>query len=539
METSLWFAIPDYEVEAEIGCGNLTRVYRARRKADGRLVSIKVVLPEFAADRTLVRRFIEAASRAIKLDHPNIARTFEVAEREGVVYVVREYLEASCLAEWLAQQGPVPLEQVVPIVRQLASALDYAHSRRVMHGDINDRCIYIDAEGRVKLADFGLVQSVPGSELERGRIYGIRMVQGLGACEYLAPERVQGQGPNRSADIYALGIVTYQLLTGAPPFQGEPEEVLSAQVYETPQPVHLVDPQISSTVSATISRVLAKRPELRYSTATEFARAFAAAAEGIAPKRSPQVAGSIRPPSKTTVKSPGLPAAAGLTALVVLAIALLWHLGGIGAWVEKQTALWLSALVPSTPVLSSVNESPLATPTRGATFTPRPIATATTTPTPLLVTPATPFAPESVVTPIATTTPVTVSATAVSFTPTAQASPVASPAASASFSNLIVAAGIDQNNRPVSPGTTFSAMRRPLYVFFEYRNMSPQVTWGYVWLRENQILNRAEENWPARWGSAGRAWIYYTPEVSYLPGAYQVQLLINGQVVATTTFTIR
>ncbi len=533
METSLGYAIPDYEIEAEIGCGNLTKVYRARRKADGRLVSIKVVLPEFVADRTFVRRFIEAASRAIKLDHPNIARTFEVVERAGVVYVVREYLDASCLAEWLAQHGPAPLEQTVSIVRQLASALDYAHSRRVMHGDINDRCIYIESDGRVRLADFGLVQSVPGSELERGRMHGIRIVQGLGACEYLAPERVQGQGPNRSADIYALGIVAYQLLTGAPPFQGEPEDVLTAQVYETPRPVHLLDPRISSTVSATLNRVLAKRPELRYSTATEFARAFAAAAEGIAPRRGPQMAAPAKPPIRTG-KSLGLPAAVVFAAFMVLAIAVMGYLGGAGAWVEKQMAPWLSALVPPTPALIAVNESPLATPTRQVTITPSPTVKAT--PTPIPVTPVTSTAPGSVITPTMT---VAASATPVPNTPTAQVSPATSPAPGASFSNLVVAAGIDADNRPVSPGTTFSAVRKPLYVFFEYRNMSPRVTWGHVWLRDNQILNRVEENWPAGWGSAGRAWIYYTPEVSYLPGTYQVQLLINGQVVATTTFTIR
>ncbi|PWH14895.1 MAG: hypothetical protein DDG58_12195 [Ardenticatenia bacterium] len=535
METFLGYAIPGYEIEAEIGCGNLTKIYRARRQADGRLVSIKVVLPEFVSDRMFVRRFMEAASRAIKLDHPNIARTFEVAEHAGVVYVVREYLDASCLAEWLAQHGPVPLEQAVSIVRQLASALDYAHSRRVMHGDINDRCIYIAAEGRVRLADFGLVQSVPGSELERGRMHGIRMVQGLGACEYLAPERVQGQGPNRSADIYALGIVTYQLLTGAPPFQGAPEDVLAAQVYETPQPVHVIDPRISPTVSATINRVLAKRPELRYSTATEFARAFAAAAEGIAPRRGPQMAGPIKPPSRTG-KSLGFPAAVVFAALVVLAIALLGYLSGVGAWVEKQMSPWLSALVPPTPDLVSVNESPLPTPTRQMAITPS--STAKATLTPMLVTPITPTVPGNVITPTATV-PVATSATPAPRTPTAQASPATSPAQGASFNNLIVAAGIDANNQPVSPGTTFSAARKPLYVFFEYRNMSPRFTWGHIWLRDNQILNRVEENWPAGWGTAGRAWIYYTPEVSYLPGTYQVQLLINGQVVATTTFTIR
>lgn len=535
METPLWHAIPDYEIEAEIGCGNLTTVYRARRKADGRLVSIKVVLPEFASDRVFVRRFIEAASRAIKLDHPNIARTFEVVEREGVVYVVREYLDTECLAEWLAQKGPAPLEQVVTIVRQLASALDYAHSRRVMHGDINDRCIYIDAGGRVKLADFGLVQAVPGNEIERGRMYGIRMVQGLGACEYLAPERVQGQGPSRSADIYALGIVAYQLLTGAPPFQGEPEDVLAAQVYEPPQPVHLIDPQISSTVSATINRVLAKRPELRYSTATEFARAFAAAAEGIVPRRSSRTAEPIKPAGRTD-KSLGLPIAIVFAALVVLAVALLWYLGGVGAWVEKQVAPWLSALVPPTPAPVVVDESPLTTPAHGVTTTPRPTATST----PIRVTPVTPTIPLNVITSTtAVTVPSTVSVTSATSTPTTQVTPVTSPAAGASFSNLIVAAGIDANNRPVSPGNTFSVVRRPLYVFFEYRNMSPQVTWGHVWLREDQELSRVEEKWPAGWGSAGRAWIYYTPEASYLPGTYQVQLLINGQVVATTTFTIR
>jgi len=535
METSLRHTIPDYEIEAEIGCGNLTKIYRARSKADGRLVSIKIVLPEFVTDRAFVRRFTEAASRAIKLDHPNIARTFEVAERGGVVYVVREYLDASCLAEWLAQRGPVPLEQVVSIVRQLASALDYAHSRRVMHGDINDRCIYIDTEERVKLADFGLVQSVPGSDLGRGRMHGIRLVHSLGACEYLAPERVQGQGPNRSADIYALGVVAYQLLTGAPPFRGEPEDVLTAQVYEIPQPVHLVDHRISSAVNATISRVLAKRPELRYSTATEFVRAFAAAAEGVAPGRGPQISGRVKPSAEAR-KSLGLLAIVVFAAIVVLTMALLWNLSGVGGWVKEQMSPWLSALIPPTPAPISISESPLAAPTGAVTITPQFTATAAFAPTSVSVT-----SPVRIISATTTTiVPIEATATRAPRTPTVQVSPTASaPASGAPFGNLIVAAGIDANNRPVSPGTTFSAARRPLYVFFEYRNMSPQATWGHIWLREGQELSRVEENWPANWGSAGRAWVYYTPEVSYLPGTYEVQLLVNGQVVATTTFTIK
>ncbi len=529
-ETAVWRFIPDYEIEAEIGCGALTTVYRARRRTDGCLVSIKVVQPEFMTDRVFVRRFIEAASRAIRLDHPNIARTFEVAEREGMVYVVREYLDASCLAEWLAQQGPVLPEQAVPIVRQLASALDYAHSRRVMHGDINDRCIYIDAEGHVKLADFGLVQSVPGSDLTRGQIHGIRMVRGLGACEYLAPERVQGQGPSRPADIYALGIVTYQLLTGAPPFQGDAEAVLAAQVYETPEPVHLMDPRISSAVSATVMRVLAKRPELRYSTATEFARAFAAAAEGIVPGPKPAGSGRVKVPVEAR-KSSRKPVIAILVGLLVLLIALAWGLG-VGNWLGAQASVWFSALVPPTPVLSSIAESPIATPSP-AIAAPTPTATAAP------VTRVTPDA-SAVFTASPTATQETTLTPSPTETPTAATTPATVVATSgAQFRNLIVAAGIDANNQPVSPGNTFSTVRRPLYVFFEYRNMSPQMTWGHVWLRGNEELSRVEESWPARWGSNGRAWIYYTPETSYLAGTYQVQLLVNGQVVATTTFTIR
>jgi serine/threonine protein kinase len=315
MDTSLPLVFPDYDIEEEIGCGNLTTVYRARRKSDGRPVSIKLVIPEFTSDPVFVRRFVEAGSRAIRLDHPNIARVYEVTEREGAVYVIREYLEADCLAEWIVQQGRLSPAQAVPLVRQLASALDYAHSRRAMHGDINDRCIYVDASGHVKLADFGLVQSVAGTDLTNSQGRGVRMVQGMGAPEYLAPERVQGQGPSRAADIYALGVVAYHLLTGHPPFSGESEVVMEAQVYQTPAPVHADDPHLSPTISAAVTRALAKRPELRYNTATEFARAFAAAAEGIAPGRGSVAA---RPKPATSPRKPPTV----LVAVVLAAIAV-------------------------------------------------------------------------------------------------------------------------------------------------------------------------------------------------------------------------
>ena len=518
MDTLPPTAFPDYEIEEQIGTGNLTTVYRARRNSDGQLVSVKVVMPEFTSDRIFVRRFLEAGSRAIRLDHPNIARVYEATERDGVVYVVREYIEASCLAEWLAQKGTLSPEQAVPIVRQLASALDYAHSRRMMHGDINDRCIYLDSEGHVKLADFGLVQSVAGIDLIQNQSHGVKLVQGMGAPEYLAPERVQGQGPNRPADIYALGAIAYQLLTGYPPFHGEPGAVLEAQVYQTPLPVHAEDARISPTLSPAITRALAKRPESRYNTATEFARAFAAAAEGIAPGHGTLTTTRPKPAISTRRRPPTVVVAIILIAIVVVVLAWLWNLTGLGQQLEQQLNLLLPSPVPPVTAAPPSAEVPTAAPT-----------TLTSVPAPS-VTPTSPLTLTS--TPTSAPTPLP--------SPTETAPSVLTPVAQGSlFSNLVVASAIDANGQPISPGGPIGVSRRPVYVFFDYRNMTPGTAWGHVWLRGNQELSRTEEKWPDDWGEAGRAWIFYTPESSYLPGVYEVRLLVSAQVVATTTFVVQ
>ena len=527
-------AVPDYDIEQEIGSGRLTTVYRARRKSDGQVVSLKVVMPEFTSDRIFVRRFLDAAGRAIRLDHPNIARVYEVTDRDGALVVVREYVEAGCLADWLAQQGTISPEQAVPIVRQLASALDYAHSRRMMHGDINDRCIYVRPDGPVKIADFGLVQSVTGTDVQQSQSRGVKMVQGVGAPEYLAPERVQGQGPNRSADIYALGAIAYQLLAGHPPFAGEPEAVLEAQVYETPRLVHTDEAtrSVSPTVSAAVARALAKRPELRYNTATEFARAFAAAAEGIAPARGTMV--MARPKSG----APSRPRPTVLVGIVLLAIAVfliawLWNTTGLGQRLGEQLAVLLPSPVPPVPAVSPRAEAPTPSPTAApSTVTSVPAPTATT-PLQERGTTATPTGALTA-TPAASATP---TLTPASLLPVSPAPVTVAPGSP--FSNLVVAAGIDANNRPVSPANTFLASEKPLYLFFEYREVAPGATWGHIWLRGSVELNRTVEKWPAGRGPSGRAWVYYTPEGAYLPGAYEVRLLANDQVVASATFVVQ
>jgi serine/threonine protein kinase len=518
MEIASLPAFADYAIE-EIGVGELTAVFQARREDDGKQLVIKVVKPEFTADRSFVRRFIEAAGRSIRLDHPNIARVYEADEQEGIVYIVREFLESETLAEKLEREGPMTPEQAVPIVRQLASAMDYAHSRRLMHGDINDHCVFVSTDGHVTLADFGLAQAVASSNLAKRFPGKVRMVFGVGDPGYLAPERVQGQGPTRPSDIYALGILAYQLLAGHVPFSGNLQEVLEAQVYQPSAALHSINSAVPPSLSAAVARAISKRSELRYNTAKEFARAFEAAAEGIAPTHSPMI--SARSDTMKVKRQPVYWAVIIAVIAGLLLAVLLWNLVG---WSERQ----LSNLIESGPSLPPTVSTSLPPTPAPASLTAPAAAGATgevlpspiISPTPLPSPTATPETPTPTPTLIATAQPPVVS----------EGSP---------FTNLVLAGGISEDNKPVSPGNTFPTQERPVYLFFDYNNVQAGTNWEHVWLRGDQELNRTQGTWPAEWGAAGSAWIFYTPDSSYQTGLYEVKLLIDDQEVASASFVVQ
>ncbi len=485
--TPLKSELTAYDVEEEIGRGDLTIIYRARRKDDGLPVAIKVVVPQFTSDDYFIRRFVEAGERATRLAHPNIARVYEAGRRQDVVYVVRDLVQAESLADRLARTGAMSPVEVIPILRQLASALDYAHDRRLMHGDLNDRCVFVSDDGHVTLTDLGLTQSLAGTDL-------VKTGYGVAALEYLASERAQGQGPSRSADIYALGVLAYQMLVGRVPFAGEPAAVLRAQVYDAPPVLHVVNPKVPAALSEAVARALAKQPELRYNTAAEFVRAFAAAAEGIAPATERPLSLRLwqRPLFWAVVIAP----VAGLFLAVVL-----WNLA---SWGERQAA---RLAVPPTATLTP---GPQPTASLAATILPL---------TPTLVMTPTP-SPSPTITLASTPAPLTV----------AEGSP---------FSNLVLARGISDDHKPVAPGNDFTASAHPVYLFFDYRGIKPGTRWGHVWVWGDRQLDRSITTWPEEWGTAGTAWVFYTPDGGFQPGPYEVRLLVNDQVVASASFIMR
>lgn len=493
-----------YEVEEEVGRGDLTIIYRAHRKEDGLPVTVKVIAPKFLSDTYLVRRFVEAGQRATRLDHPNIARVYEAGQREDVVYVIRDWVEDESLADQLARKGAMTPKQAVHVVRQLAAALGYAHSQRLMHGDINDRCVFVGDDGQVTLTDFGLTQARAGTDSMRS-IQVTHMPHGAGTPEYLSSERAQGQGPNRAADIYALGTLAYQMLAGHVPFTGKPADVLQAQIHQTPPSLHTINPEVPLAMSEVVGRALAKRPETRFNTATEFARALAAAAEGIAPVRAPGAAGRTQP--LKLWQRPLFWAIIVAPIIGLFLAAILWNLA---SWGERQVARLaeiISSPAPTTPVATlfpdTATSIPAPTPLTTPAATSTPGASLTPSPTPI-VTPA----------------PVTV----------AEGSP---------FSNLLLARAISDDQQAVSPGADFVASSQAVYLFFDYQGIQPGTRWGHVWFWGDQQLDRSINTWPEDWGTAGRAWVYYTPEGGYQPGPYEVHLLVNDQVVASASFVMR
>jgi serine/threonine-protein kinase len=508
MTALLEIQLQDYILEEEIGRGDLAVVYRARRRSDGAEVAVKMLAYQFTFDEFFGRRFIDIAKQTAKLEHSNIVRTYEARQQGSVLYVVRELIEAKPLAEILEREGPFSPQRMLVIARQIASALDYAHQKSITHGDLSAQRIYLNVHDQATVADFGQTQAMVGTSL-------VKHGYGVGAPETMAPERVHGQGPSRQSDLYGLGILCYQMLTGKPPFIGTPAAVLHAQAYEQPRPLHLVNPSIPVPLSETIGRMLSKGLELRYITGAEFVRALSVAIEGTAPVRAPAAAAAQK--KEAGLKS-DLPFWKRPWLWIIVAVPLIALLLVTGFWGVSQLNPLQSASAPT-----SVGTTPTTPPTGPAATLPPVTRSAAVEVSPTLTS-----IPEATLTPTVTPTLIPL--------PTPGAPTIAK---NSPFTNLRLAHDIGDDNQPIEPGTAFPPGTNPVYLFFDYDNIKPGTTWTHRWTWADTELDTYQEVWSASYNTSGTAWVYYNPTGGYQPGPYKVTLEVNGQIVATATFIIQ
>ncbi len=263
-----------YEIVSEIGRGGMAVVYKAYDPSLQRHVALKVLSPRLMSDDQIIRRFEREATTAANLKHPNIVVIHDVGHAEGFQFLVMELLEGRTLREEIKAIGALPVTRVVPIIAQVASALDYAHHRGLIHRDVKPSNIILGADDHATLSDFGLVRAMSGSRLTE-------VGSALGTLDYMPPEQLGGEEIDRRADIYSLGVVVYESLTTQTPFTADTPYTLMRQVlYEPAPPLSRAIPQFSPAVDRVVAKALAKSPHDRFSTAGEFAMALYRALAG-------------------------------------------------------------------------------------------------------------------------------------------------------------------------------------------------------------------------------------------------------------------
>ncbi len=262
-----------YEVEREIGRGGMGVVYRAIDKRLKRPVAIKLLPPELAFRRDVRQRFQREAETAAQLSHPNIVPIYSVDEIGNLVFFVMACVDGDNLATQLRNRGPLPPEDVKRYLAEVADALTYAHARGVIHRDIKPDNILVDAlDGRAMVTDFGIARAAEGGEGARLTATGLA----IGTPAYMSPEQASGdRDVDGRSDLYALGIVAYQMLTGEPPFTGNTTPVLLVKhLTETPVPVEERRPDTPPMLAAMVMRLLEKDPAHRFQSAGELAQAL-------------------------------------------------------------------------------------------------------------------------------------------------------------------------------------------------------------------------------------------------------------------------
>src|ERR1700683_4393684 len=253
-----------YELNHLIARGGMAEVYRAHDRLLDRPVALKVLFSELSIDRSFVERFRREAQAAANLSHPNIVPVFDWGEDTGTYFIVMEFIDGRPLSSILKTAGTLSAERPAAVGSHVAAALGYAHKHKVIHRDVKPGNVLITDEGQVKVTDFGIARALNTEEslTQTGAV--------MGTATYFSPEQAEGIGVDARSDIYSLGVVLFEMVTGRPPFLGDtPVAVASKHVRDYPPAHRELNPSIPPTFEAIILKSMAKDPAHRYATAEE------------------------------------------------------------------------------------------------------------------------------------------------------------------------------------------------------------------------------------------------------------------------------
>jgi serine/threonine protein kinase len=367
-----------YRIINQIGRGGMANVYKAYQASVDRYVAIKVLPTQLAESKEFATRFHQEARIIAMLEHPHILPVFDYGESDGIAYFVMRYLDAGTLKDKMESGRPLPLNDIDRIFTQLAEALSYAHSHGVVHRDLKPANALIDSFGNVFLTDFGIAKLLESASPRLTQTDAV-----MGTPAYISPEQAQGQTVDQRSDIYSLGIILYEMVTGSVPFIADtPLAVLFKHITDPLPLPSKVKPDVPESIEKVILKALAKNPQDRFATASEFVEAWKSALEEARMARTSRE--TVQPENRypaTVVKRPeprlvvappvekksGAPVgwAVGCIAVVCLLLAV----AGIGAFAlgGKNFALFASASATpaptDTPIPPAATDTPLPLPT--------------------------------------------------------------------------------------------------------------------------------------------------------------------------------
>jgi serine/threonine-protein kinase len=255
-----------YRLDAMIARSGMATLFKATDQNTGRAVAIKLPHAEMEANPILVERFKREQEIGQELDHPGVVKTFDGEERSRL-YMVIEWVEGRLLRDILHEEGRLPIERATQLTCAICEALDYMHKHGVVHRDLKPENIMVGNEDSIKLIDFGIAMKE-----DARRLTHVNLSAALGTPDYISPEQVQGHRGDQRSDIYALGIMLYEMLTGQPPFRGpNPLAVMNERVLNDPKPARKLRAEVTPELQEILNRALERNPRHRYPTASEMA----------------------------------------------------------------------------------------------------------------------------------------------------------------------------------------------------------------------------------------------------------------------------